>query len=506
MSRKLEEDGGNGERRRHRKNTSEIPEIVFDRKAFIDRKDVSRKAEVMKNGDVDDNDNNNGKTKPTFPRLILRNLPFFQSKNKVSVIHNKGLDIAPLLQHDWFHVFLRLPSKYSITIMLSVWTGMVLAFAGLYIAFDNSNEKEVCRLGDSPNDIITFGAAFAFSVETCTTVGYGLPSGTNAFFEGCQGLQVLIYLQMIWSMLFNAFLFAFLYNRIGRSESRGAQVVQSKNAIVTVVNGQIRLQSRIYDIDARHPVVEAHVRLYVVMKERPVPRPLRLLQPNDELGGMLFLSFPTVVTHHIDVYSLLYPPDGEDLPVSPAGLILRQVDSATANREDCICPICSESYGTHERWAQHVRYMAMTERMSNFPVEGSHQSLKARDLRKPKAPSLQECKDFFEENVAELIFLVEGIDPLLSGTFQALHSYRFEDIIWQESVRFSPCIQVMGSSVEVDLDRFHEVDIDPSPPPEISVRTPIRDKRIKQISNREHDSFFGNMAPEEANSTGKDSL
>ena len=174
----------------------------------------------------------------SFPRLVQRNLPFSQSKNKVSVIHNKGVQIIPLLRHDWFHVFLRLPSKYSLFMLLSSWTGAVLLFAGFYMAYDKWNDQEECRLGVSPEEPLAFGAAFAFSVETCTTVGYGLPSGTNAFFQECQGLQFIIYVQMVWSMLFNAFLFAFLYNRIGRSESRGAQVVNSNNAVVSVVDGQ----------------------------------------------------------------------------------------------------------------------------------------------------------------------------------------------------------------------------------------------------------------------------
>lgn len=177
-------------------------------------------------------------TTKAFPRLVQRNLPFFQSKNKVSVIHNKGVQIAPLLWNDWFHVFLRLPSKYSLLMLLSAWTGAVLLFAGIYMAYDKLNDQETCRLGISPEEPLEFGAAFAFSVETCTTVGYGLPSGTNAFFESCRTLQFFIYVQMVWSMLFNAFLFAFLYNRLSRSESRGAQVVNSNNAIVSVVDGQ----------------------------------------------------------------------------------------------------------------------------------------------------------------------------------------------------------------------------------------------------------------------------
>ena len=45
----------------------------------------------------------------------------------------------------------------------------------------------------------------------------------------------------------------------------------------------------------------------------------------------------------------------------PSGLILRQVDGTTASRDDVICPICGESYGTMERWTNHVRYQQIVE-------------------------------------------------------------------------------------------------------------------------------------------------
>ena len=77
-----------------------------------------------------------------------------------------------------------------------------------------------------------FSAAFAFSLETTTTVGYGLPGSSNAFFEGCPELQVVIYFQMLMSILFNAFLFAFFFARVARCETRGIQVVFSQKAII----------------------------------------------------------------------------------------------------------------------------------------------------------------------------------------------------------------------------------------------------------------------------------
>ena len=439
-----------------------------------------------------------------FPRLVPRNLPFYQSKNKVAVIHNKGYAVVPLIRYDWFHVLLRFPGKVSFSILLSIWTGAVLIFAGVYMAYDKINGKDVCRLGTTPEKSISFEAAFAFSVETCTTVGYGLPSGTNAFFESCQGLQFIIYCQMVWSMMFNAFIFAFLYNRIGRCDTRGAQVVNSEKAIVSIVDGQVRFQCRIYDMDSRHPIVEAHVRLYIVMKERPVPRPLRLLQPNDELGGTLLLSFPFVVNHHVDMYSMMHPPK-ENNPVLQSGLLLRKVDSVTCSREDVICPVCGESYGTHERLLNHVRYNQMVERKEGYPVDDSHLALSIDDMEKPETASMKEIREYFEQNVAEIIVVVEGIDPLLSGTFQALHSYCYEDIIWNPTECFAPCVQISKDDVEVDLDRFHEVhdllnsERQDSNKDKMQYKknkdgrdvssTPKR-RRVKQVSQRRHDSFF----------------
>jgi hypothetical protein len=403
------------------------------------------------------------------PRLVHRDRAFHQSSNRVFVKHNQGTRIFKLLRFNWFHVFLRWPTKWSLLTLLSIWTILILLFAVTYTAYDNIQPKQTCGLG-AEGSPITFAGAFAFSLETCTTVGYTLPFSVNSFFEPeCGGLQVIIYFQMIWSMIFNAFLLAFLYNRIGRSENRSTQVIYSNKALVSIVDGQVRFQVRLFDCDARHPVVEAHVRLYCVMKQRPVPRPMRLLQPNDELGGTLFLSFPTVVCHNIDLYSLLHPPEATML-VKPHGLGLRQVDGVTANRDDVVCPVCGESFGTFERWWNHVRFQQIVETKDNFPVEGTHRSLDISDLQKlpgiKPTKDLAQLREYFKGNVSEILCLVEGIDPMQSGTFQALQSYRYEDIVWDANSQFSPCLSLertrnsrtkSNKIFSVDLDRYHDI-------------------------------------------------
>jgi hypothetical protein len=435
------------------------------------------------------------------PRMVLRNLPFEQSQNRFNVRYtNRGFPVLCLLRRDWFHVFLNMGTFLSLAVLLILWTALLCLFAVVYMRMDRRHEESQCGLTFDGKPI-TYAGAFAFSLETCTTVGYTLPYGTNAFFSHCPGLQSVLFAQMVWSMLFNAFLFAFMYTRLARANRRGAQVLFSKSAIVSCTEqpGQVRFQIRVYDIDAKHPVVEAHVRIYALARDRPVPRPLRLLQPNDEYGGMLFLSMPSIVSHHVDCYSLLHPPPPGGHHVDSGGLVLRQIDSAACNREEVVCPICSEAYGTHERYVKHVRFQQLWEQESDVPVDGSHLSISDKMLDPPTdlISDISTLRDYFEAEIAEVLCVVEGIDPLVSGSFQALQSYRFEDIVWDGSAVFQPCMDVDGERIQVDLNRFHnvetrraDVELPASEDSEGRMSTHERSRVAKSRSARVHDALF----------------
>jgi hypothetical protein len=230
---------------------------------------------------------------------------------------------------------------------------------------------------------------------------------------------------MVLSMMFNAFLFAFFYTRVARADTRGTQILFSSRAIVSIVDEQVRFQVRIYDVDAKNPVVEAHIRMYAVAKTKPVPKRLRLIQPNDEFGSMLFLSLPAVASHHVDLYSLLHPP--RVTPVNPGGLILRQADSSISSRQEVICPVCGEDYGTHERWVAHVKYMIISETVGK-PKQAPrlHSALpKSAYMAAPPRNTtatmdLIELKAYFEAELAEVICIVEGVEPISSGAFTAV--------------------------------------------------------------------------------------
>jgi hypothetical protein len=101
-------------------------------------------------------------------RLVRRDLPFSQSRNRVHVGHNHGFKIWRLLRYDWFHVILRYPPGISLLVLLSIWTCFVILFAYLYVEVDNRDPNVDCGLG-IVGDPINFGQAFSFSLETTTT-------------------------------------------------------------------------------------------------------------------------------------------------------------------------------------------------------------------------------------------------------------------------------------------------------------------------------------------------
>jgi hypothetical protein len=111
------------------------------------------------------------------PRLVDRNYPFHQSQNRISVKNeNHFSHIWPLLIKDWFHVCLRVPIWISITALLIIWTIFIFVFARIYVHIDENWLDRDCGLGE-PGHAIKFGTAFAFSLETCTTVGCKSISG-----------------------------------------------------------------------------------------------------------------------------------------------------------------------------------------------------------------------------------------------------------------------------------------------------------------------------------------
>ena len=302
-------------------------------------------------------------------------------------------------------------------------------------------------------------------------------------------------------MLSNAFLVSFFFALMSKSETRSIQLIFSKKLCVNVIDGKVCVNIRCYDLvrfatvkilkanvvieianvltkdmiscyvsilcstvyhavfllknqidnqDSAHPLVECHARMYLIDHKMKF-HPLRLLEPNDDLGGVLYPSAPTSIIHHIDHHSALSP-SSMPLTESDHGLALRSVDSATANREEIICPVCGEGYGTYDRLMKHIEYTRIVEKQDEYPVEGSHLGFEMPDT---SPITLAEVQRHIERKLSEIVVVVEAIDPQLSGTFQSVQSYKYDDI--EFGADFEKCMFTRDSKFVVDLLKFHGI-------------------------------------------------
>jgi hypothetical protein len=106
------------------------------------------------------------------PRLITRDYPYNQSSNRVQVFNENSKAIFKLYVRDWFHVMLRVSWYISFFCIIIVWYLMIWVFAAIFVLVDSNtfNRNKDCGLGE-PGIPITMATAYAFSLETCTTVG-----------------------------------------------------------------------------------------------------------------------------------------------------------------------------------------------------------------------------------------------------------------------------------------------------------------------------------------------
>jgi len=272
---------------------------------------------------------------------------------------------------------------------------------------------------------------------------------------------------MAIQMFFNAFVLSFYFCRLSRASSRNALVLFSDRATITSGN----FEFRVWDLSARRPLVEAHVRVYAVRHKlltsssEKIWEVLRIIRPNDELGGSLLLSLPDIVTHNIDEFSPLAPKIMENAKIGvslkTSGLTLRTEDALHGCRDAVACPVCGETYGSVELLALHAKYTATTESGDGFDLHGKIlDDVEALiDLKKDAAAHLGErVQETIREEGIEIVCVLEGIEPIMSGTFQAVQSYTYDEIVFGGT--FLPCIErndSKGGKTVANVNKFDEI-------------------------------------------------
>eukprot|EP01029_Cantina_marsupialis_P032513 TRINITY_DN9957_c0_g1_i1.p1 TRINITY_DN9957_c0_g1~~TRINITY_DN9957_c0_g1_i1.p1 ORF type:complete len:147 (+),score=46.19 TRINITY_DN9957_c0_g1_i1:182-622(+) len=137
---------------------------------------------------------------------------------------------------------------------------------------------------------------------------------------------------------------------------------------------------------------------------------------------------------------------------------LRQIDADTHSRDDQVCGICGESFGTYEQLFNHTNYNVALEELEMPEIKIRHK--KIPPPAKPISPNIQikQVLDRMKAKKMEIVVVLEGIDPPTSCTIQARHSYCIEDMLVNHE--FAQCVYHSSNKDDhliMDFEHFHNV-------------------------------------------------
>jgi len=129
-------------------------------------------------------------------------------------------------------------------------------------------------------------------------------------------VAVTLSIQVVVAILCDAAIIGAVWVRLSRGQTRASTIIFSDQAIIRRIRGKLYWMFRVCEL-RKHQLVEAHVRCYAIRRDRDEEDGrvihfqnffMRLTHPNDELGGNLLMTLPSLVVHEIDQWSPLYPP------------------------------------------------------------------------------------------------------------------------------------------------------------------------------------------------------
>lgn len=169
----------------------------------------------------------------------------------------------------------------------------------------------------------TFVAAFLFSVETQTTIGYGARCVT----QECPAAVFMVVFQSIVGCIIDAFMIGAIMAKMARPKKRAETLLFSYNAVIAMRDGKLCLMFRVANLRKSH-IVEAHVRAQLVKPrytEEGEYIPLDQIDMNvgyDKGTDRLFLVAPLTVIHEIDEESPLFGISKQDLETSDFEIVI----------------------------------------------------------------------------------------------------------------------------------------------------------------------------------------
>ncbi|XP_026063828.1 ATP-sensitive inward rectifier potassium channel 12-like [Carassius auratus] len=255
----------------------------------------------------------------------------------------------------------------------------------------------------------SFVAAFLFSVETQTTIGYGFRCVT----EECPLAVFMVVFQSIVGCIIDAFMIGAIMAKMARPKKRAETILFSHNAVIAMRDRKLCLMWRVGNLRKSH-IVEAHVRAQLIkprITEEGEYIPFDQIDINvgyDQGLDRIFLVAPLTILHEINEESPLYGISKQDLETSDFEIvvILEGMVEATA----MTAQVRSSYLASEILWGHRFEPVVFEER-SQYKVDYSHfhktyevpsmPRCSSKDMEENK--SLESAANFCYEN--ELAFI-----------------------------------------------------------------------------------------------------
>ncbi|XP_075880451.1 inward rectifier potassium channel 2-like [Nelusetta ayraudi] len=260
------------------------------------------------------------------------------------------------------------------------------------------------------SNVDSFTAAFLFSVETQTTIGYGYRYVT----EECPVAVFMVVFQSIVGCIIDAFIIGAVMAKMAKPKKRNETLVFSHYATVAMRDGKLCLMWRVGNLRKSH-LVEAHVRAQL-LKSRTTAEGefIPLDQVDIDVGfdsgiDRIFLVSPITIVHEIDEDSPFYEMSKQDLQASEFEIvvILEGMVEATAMTTQCRSSyVAGEILWGHRfepvLFEEKNYYKVDYSRFDNTYEVPSTPECSARELAEKKSDDSSSSNSFCYENEVAL--------------------------------------------------------------------------------------------------------
>lgn len=169
-------------------------------------------------------------------------------------------------------------------------------------------------INDPTNDpcvyeVRSFTAAFLFSLETQTTIGYG----ARGMSENCMLAIIVVTIQDVISVFIDTFIIGIVVAKMASARKRAQTVGFSNTAVINLRNGHLCLSWRVGDFRRNH-MVEGTAQAQLVRQTAHTTGKLDISYYDLEIqNNSVILATPATVIHQISPGSPLYKISLQDL-------------------------------------------------------------------------------------------------------------------------------------------------------------------------------------------------